>query len=263
MRLDPPDHISYSYLHLLACPYSAFLRYEAAIKSDSSGYLVLGTSLHNVLEYAHKEQDFDLKSWVRMFKEQYNGLIVEEDVVINYPQLKKLEADGVDILEVYNGQVQSGKITKRPVDVEKEFSIPFLGTKIVGRIDKVEEGTVIDYKSGSFKPDAWSLRHNIQLTVYYWAHYEIYGFYPKILRWHHLRTGEFLDTERTIDDIDQVKRMIDNALKMRENGIFFRVYNDSVCGNGTGRGIQCDYRGKICDSAEIEDQALRRLGFRS
>lgn len=263
MHLDPPDHISYSYIHLLACPYAAFLRYEAAIKGESSVWLALGNGLHYVLEYAHKEQDFDLKTWAKMFKGEYNRIIADEEVFVNYPQLKKLEGEGIDMLEVYHGQVESGQITRRPVDVEKEFSIPFLGTKIVGRIDKVEEGAVIDYKSGRYKPDPWSLRHNLQLTTYYWAHNEIYGFYPKRLVWHHLRTGELVETERTVADIDNLKRMIENALNMREQGMFHRIYNDQICGDGSGRGLSCDYRGATCDSQEIEEETLRKLGFKS
>lgn len=267
MSLPPLDHISYSFLHLLVCPYAAFIRYDAAIKGPSTVYLALGNALHLTLENAHKDFNFSLRSWVDSFREEYNRIINDEEVFVSYPQLKKLENDGITMLEVYHGQVELGQITKHPLDVEKEFRIPFAGTNIVGRIDKVEdedgELVVIDYKSGKSKPDPWLLRHNLQLTTYYWAGYELYGRYPKKLVWHHLRTGERLETERTQADIDNLKRMIENALMMREKGIRHRVYDQSICGDGSGRGISCDYRGSVCDNPTLEEETLVRLNGKS
>lgn len=267
MSLPLPDHISYSYLHLfMGCPYAAFLRYEAAMRGGSSVWLALGNGLHYTLEAAHRDNNFNLKSWASLFRAEYNRIINEEEVFVNYPQLKKSENDGISMLEMYHGQVESGQITKYPLAVEKAFRIPFAGTSIVGRIDKTEEDdglTVIDYKSGKSKPDAWSLRHNVQLTTYYWAGKEIYGRYPKKLVWHHLRTGERLETERTPKDIDNLKRMIENALLMREKGIIHRVYDDNICGDGSGRGMQCDYRGAVCDDEDLEQRTLAKIRLAS
>lgn len=261
--LPPLDHISYSFLSLLTCPYASFLRYDAGIKGPSTPYLALGNALHFVLENAHRDGLFNLKTWVGDFKAEYNRIITDEEIFVNYPVLRKLENDGITMLEVYHGQIESGQITKYPVDVEKEFRIPFAGTHIVGRIDKVEnedgELSIIDYKSGSKKPDPWLLRHNLQLTAYYWAGFEIYGRYPEKLVWHHLRTGERLETTRTPEDIDNLKRMINNALVMREQGIRHRIYNASICGDGSGRGISCDYRGSICDNPSLEEDTVKNL----
>lgn len=262
-QLPPLDHISYSFLNLLLCPYAAFIRYDAKIKGPTTVYLALGNSLHYVLESGHRDDNFDLTDWKKEFKREFNRIIEEDDVFVNYPTLKKCENDGLSMLEVYHGQVESGQITKYPLDVEKEFRIPIAGTYIVGRIDKVEEDenglTIIDYKSGSKKPDPWLLRHNIQLTAYYMAGNELYGRYPDRVAWHHLRTGEILYTERTQGDIEDLTRMVRNAVVMREQGIRHRVYNSSVCGDGSGRGISCDYRGAICDDPELEERTVEKL----
>jgi RecB family exonuclease len=261
--LPPLDHISYSFLHVLVCPYAAFLRYDAAIKAPSTVYLALGNSIHQVLENAHKEYNFNLRSWVDEFKEEYNRLINDEEIFVTYPILKKMESDGISMLEVYHAQIESGQITKEPLGVETDFRIPVSGTYLVGRIDKIEdrdgELTVIDYKTGKWKPDPWLLRHNLQLTAYYGAAFELYGRFPTKLIWHHLRTGEQLETTRTQADLDNLKRMIDNAVKMREQGIRHRVYDQSICGDGSGRGIQCDYRGETCDDPELENKTVARL----
>jgi len=264
MGIPPPDHISYSYLHLLVCPYSAFLRYEAGLRGGSSPWLALGNGLHTTLEVAHKEQDFNLRSWIDLFKTEYNRIINDEEVFVSYPQLKKLETEGITMLEVYHGQIEIGQITKTPLDVEKDFRIPVAGTFLVGRIDKVEDDgelSIIDYKSGKSKPDAWSLRNNLQLTAYYWAGFEIYGRWPKKLIWHHLRTGEQLVTERTQEDVWNLRVMIDNAVQMREQGIRHRIFHDSICGDGSGRGVSCDFRGAVCNDKELEARTVAQLDY--
>jgi RecB family exonuclease len=262
-QLPTLDHISYSHLNMLACPYSAFLRYEARIKGAPTVYIVLGNALHEVLEKAHKEQNFSLQEWVKDFKRFYNDEIEQNEVFVNYPTLRKLENDGIGMLEGYHGQIESGQITKYPLDVEKEFRIPVAGTFLVGRIDKTEDEddglTVIDYKSGAKAPDPWLLRHNLQLTAYFWAAFEIYGRWPTRVAWHHLRTGEILYTTRTQDDVENLKKMIQNAVTMREQGIRHRVYNSSICGDGSGRGVSCDFRGPICDDPELEERTVAKL----
>jgi RecB family exonuclease len=251
------DHISYSYLHLLACPYAAFLRYEAALRGPTTIYLALGSAIHFALEVAHKEDNFDLAYWIKLFKVEYNRIISEEEVFVSYPQLKKLESEGMTMLEVYHAQTESGQITKHPLDVEKEFRIPIAGTFLVGRIDKIEqdadgEYSVLDYKTGKGKPDGWFLRHNVQLTAYYWACFELYGRYPKKLIWHHLRTGELLETERTQADVEQLKVMITNAVHMKDINMRHRIFHEKVC-------EWCDYRGAICDDLELEQRVVDNL----
>lgn len=253
------DHISYSFLHLLACPYAAWLRYEAALRGPTTPWLALGNGLHLALEVTHKEGPFNLKNAVTLFMSEFHRIIDEENVLINYPMLKKLEAEGTEMLGVYHGQISSGIIEEYPLDVEKEFSIPIAGTRLVGRIDKIEyiEGVGYvgtDFKSGKSKPDAWNLRHNLQLTAYYWAIHEIYGEYPARMQWHHLRTGEILETERTPYDIQNLKDMVTNAVTMREQGIRHRIFHDQVCG-------WCDYRGAVCDDQDLEQKLLESKEF--
>lgn len=249
------DHISYSYLHVLACPYAAFLRYEAALRGPTTPHLALGSALHTTLELGHKENDFNLKNWAKIFSAEYNRIILEEDVFVSYPQLKKLENEGLLMLERYIVQVEAGQITKTNLELEKEFRIPIAGTYLVGRIDKIEldEERVIDYKSGGKKPTEWFLRHDLQLTAYYWAYFEEYGKYPKAVAWHHLRTGEVIETERTPDDIEHLKIMINNAVVMNTMGMRHRIFHDRIC-------EWCDYRGAVCDDLELEKKVVESRG---
>lgn len=253
-----PDHLSYSHLHLLACPYAAWLRYEAALKGPTSIHLALGSALHHSLEHTHREGAFNLKKAVDLFKKEYNRIVIDEDVFVGYPQLKKKETEGVEMLELYDAQITKNTIKDFPLAVEKEFEIPIAGTKLVGKIDRIDwiqetdDYEVSDYKSGSKKPDAFDLRHNLQLTAYAWACLILYGKLPRMLYWHHLRTGEKLPTVRTLQDIEDLKVMIANAVKMKDMGIRHRIYHDGVCN-------WCDYRGEVCEDTDLEANILKSL----
>lgn len=247
-------HISYSYLHLLACPYAAFLRYEAALRAPMNEYLALGNSLHLALELSYETGTFNATNAGNIFTKEFHRLIDEENIFLGYPKKRKMEADGLGMLALYASDVEAGKIPSNPIAHEVEFKIPFEDTFIVGRIDKMEFDPafgydVIDYKSGSAEPDAWFLRHNIQLTVYAWACQELYGELPHRVKWHHLRNGKILSTERTQDDINDVKRMISNVLSMNRQGIHYRVFHEKIC-------QWCDYSGDICDDKELEAQVM-------
>ena len=248
-------HISYSYLHLLACPYASFLRYSAAVKGPTTEYIALGNALHHALEIAHKETGiFNFRQAIILFQAEFMRIIEDEQVAVGWPKLKKMESEGIEMLEKYDAQVTSGILSASPMALEVKFSLPFMGTEIVGRIDKVEhiEGVgyvITDFKSGATKPTAWDLRHNVQLSTYAWACLELYGEMPAKVVWHHLRTGELLESPRTDQDINDVKLMVTNAIKMDEMGIRHRIFHEKVCGF-------CDFRGAMCEDRELEQSAL-------
>lgn len=243
--------ISYSKLHLLACPYAAFLKYEAAIKGPTTPWIARGNAIHTALEKAHKVTPFNLPHAVQVYKDEFSRIIEEEDVAIGWPQLKKMESEGIQMLEKYSDKVASGIVSQTPLALEAEFKLPFLETSVVGKIDKVERDEfgyiVTDYKTGKAKPDKWFLRHNLQLTAYAWACQELYGELPYKLIWHHLATDELLETERTELDIKDLKVTIGNALSMHDSGIKHRIFHEQVCG-------QCDYQGATCDDRDLEEE---------
>jgi len=252
-----PQHLSYSHLHLLACPYAAWLRYEHALKGPTTPWLALGTSLHHAIEKAHMNGPFDLKFAVDLFKTEFQRIITDEEVFIGYPLLVKLRGEGMDMLGLYNAQVKDGKIKNNPLALEKTFEIPIAGTKLVGKIDKIEiddeDGEYIgtDFKSGKAKPQEFDLRHNLQLTAYYWAIFDLYGRYPKKMVWHHLRTGEFFETTRTPQDVEDLKTMISNAVFMKQNNVRHRIFHDGVCN-------YCDYKPTICEDYQLESELIAK-----
>lgn len=218
-------------------------------------YLALGNALHLALELAYKSTGvFDGPLAAKTFTSEFKRLIDEEEIFIGYPKTKKMEAEGLNMLALYVSQVEKGQIAEKPLAHEVEFKIPYEKINVVGRIDKVEFDPaigyhIIDYKSGSKEPDSWFLRHNLQLTAYAWACQELYGELPAKVIWHQLRTGKQLETQRTQQDIDDLKRMISNALFMDKHDIRHRIFHEQVCN-------WCDFAGAICDDRELEERIV-------
>lgn len=242
--------ISYSYIHTFACPYAAFLRYEGHLRGPVTPPLALGNAVHYALEQGHKET-WKLDLVLKLFMKEHARIIDVDNVFITYPQLRKDEGAGKEMLILYDDGLQKGKF-EAPVEVEREFEIPFEDEVIiVGKMDKFGPGSVVDYKSGQKKPDPWFLRHNLQFTTYAWAHQEIQGYLPEKLYWHHLRTGELLPTERTQQDVDELKTMLHNALEMNRQDIRYRIYHEQVCN-------WCPFKGDICDDRHLEQELVEK-----
>lgn len=262
ITIKPITRISYSFLHLLACPYASWLRYSAAIKGPQNEYAARGTALHKALEEEHKDgKNFDLSSAIDIFKKEFLRIVEDDDVFVQWPKFKKMEGEGVEYLERYYIDLKEGKFPA-PTFVEEEFVIPFEGIEVVGKIDVQEDGdelVVVDYKSGSPKPDPWMLRHNLQFTCYAWATLVKHNRLPDKLIWHHLKSGDRLETIRTMEDIEQLKQIIRNALLMNKEGIKHRIFHENVCD-------LCEYSGTrgrknaICDDTEREREIIEAMG---
>jgi CRISPR/Cas system-associated exonuclease Cas4 (RecB family) len=233
-------------------------------------YLALGNAVHLALEKAYTIPDeytlylptVALEDTVALFLKEFRRIIEDDEVFATYPQLKKAEAEGIEMIaRYYAKEIDMPHPDREVIGVEQEFKLPISGIEIVGKIDRIDRTSqgieVIDYKTGSKKPDDWFLRRNLQFTAYYWATHELYGEYPTRVGWHHLRTGETLYQEREPWDIEQLKRIIDNTVKMSEQGMRHRVYHEKVCD-------WCEYsgHGNECDDHELEQKILEKASAR-
>ena len=254
--------LSYSYLHTLSCTYQTFLRYEGRLRGDTTHYLALGNAVHLALEKMYGPGPtysvvLNLEQTIKAFMIEFSRIIKDDDVFVSYPQLKKAEAEGTEMIQRYFKQMEKGLISKTPFAVEAAFEIPISGILLIGKIDKVEktsEGlTLIDYKTGQKKPDDWFLGRGYQFSAYALACKEIYGEYPTKIIWHHLRTGTFIETVRSEWDIDNLKHIIETAITLNKHDIRFRVYHEKVC-------EWCPFSGKggACDDKELEQEILTK-----
>jgi len=256
--------MSYSFIHTYACPYANFLRYDAGIKPVTSKFIALGNGFHYALEMTHKDLEWDLKNAIDRFKLEFKRIIEDEDVFISFPEIKKMEAEGVEMVVTYDNVISSGYLPPNPLGVEVEFKLMVGDQEVVGRIDRLDGGPgnyeLTDFKTGSKQPDPWFLNHNQQFTVYALAIQEMYGEIPKKLYWYQARTGKLLETTRTQDDIDEFRETVTNIAFMRENKIRHRVFHEAVC-------QWCDYsegwgnKSGICADKKLEKELIKKVDF--
>lgn len=221
--------------------------------------LALGNALHHSLEKVYEHPVFSLDTAIKLFLEEHRRIVKDDDVFISYPEIKRNESEGTEMLSRYWKGVNKGLISDAPHAVEQEFELEIAGTKIVGKIDKIEktdEGYIVyDYKTGRKEPDSWFLRHNLQFTAYWWATKELYGEYPIKAVWHHLRNGKLIETTRDDWDIAQLKRLVEASVKLQEQDIRPRIYHEKVCD-------WCPYSGDICDDPNLEQEILDKRVMR-
>lgn len=215
--------------------------------------LALGNALHHALEKGHLVPALSLETFITLFLDEHRRIIKDEDVFISYPEIKRGESEGTQMLQRYWKGVERGIYSDKPKAVEQQFELDIEGTRIVGKIDKIEEtdkGIIVyDYKTGRKEPDSWMLRHNLQFTAYWWATKQIYGEYPIKAVWHHLRNGKLLETERNDWDIDQLKQLVVTSIKLQEQDLRPRIYHERVCD-------WCPFSGDICDDPNLEQKIL-------
>jgi CRISPR/Cas system-associated exonuclease Cas4 (RecB family) len=249
------ERLSYSFLHSTACGYQNFLRYEGKIKGPVTAPLLLGNSVHYALEKGHLTDNRTLDTFLTLFLDEHRRSVQDDDVFIAFPEIKQNENEGTNMLSRYWDHMQKGRIQQNPLAVEQEFELEIAGTKLQGKIDKVElqnDGyVVIDYKTGRREPESWFLRRNLQFTAYWFACKEIYGEYPVRAIWHHLRNGKQIETARTEWDITNLEQNIRETQAMLDQDMRRRIYHEKVCG-------WCPYMGSICDDPNLEQTILDR-----
>jgi len=85
----------------------------------------------------------------------------------------------------------------KTLGVEKDFSIELQGTKVIGKIDRVDllendQLLILDYKTGSvdFTPDHLAQGNNFQALLYWLGAQEAFGFPPAAMIFYDLKKGE-------------------------------------------------------------------------
>ena len=160
------------------------LHYYGGMRGPTTKHLALGNALHVALEKGHKGV-WDFEYTISTFQDEFTRILKDDEVFIPYPEIRKYEAMGIEMISIYNRELVKGNILL-PTEVEKEFKLPLAeGVVAVGKIDKIITPSptggiiVVDYKSGQKEPTPWFLRHNLQFTCYAWAAQILYGEYPK------------------------------------------------------------------------------------
>lgn len=178
------------------CKRLYYFNYRDRNRGLTNPATIMGSALHYAIEQ-HLRTGLNP---IVLFSQDYERRIeeaAEGRQVKNYDKANAIKRTGFEII----GNIQWNKLNPRSLDdIEKKFTLPFPNEKapiayITGIIDLITiDGFIIDHKSSSRLPTAHALEHDPQFIIYYWAYKQLENKVPVGVLWHHLRTGEFHNT---------------------------------------------------------------------
>jgi putative RecB family exonuclease len=242
------------------CPYKFKLRYIDKIKPEIEKSIEahLGTCVHDTLEWIYtevKEKNISpqieemLIYFTEKWKENYN-----EDIVI----VKDLSPEdyynkGIKFLIDYHQKYSPFR--DGTLELEKRITLN-LGEnnehKITGFIDRLvfnpttEEYEIHDYKTANTLPTKEKIEEDRQLALYSIAIKESFGNSKKVkLVWHYLAHNTRIESRRTDEQLEQLKKEILTLIKKIETAKDFPRKRSILC-------KWCEYQ-NICKEKAIKE----------
>ncbi|BAL81040.1 RecB family exonuclease [Caldisericum exile] len=247
-------YLSYSKIATyVKCPLRYKFIYIDNLETEIKPYFSLGNSIHKVLEkfYSPNENFKVLK------KDPYKYLIELLDkhwISAGYKnEIEEIKAKN-EAKEMLTAYYRENIFGFTPAfEVESEFSIPFLGLELRGRLDRVDsvgkDFVIIDYKTNNFLSDSFREEEILQPVIYKIAGNYKYGKSIKEISFHYLRKGKKINFDIGLYLIEKSKKRI---TEITEN-IFKGKFPPNVNGS--------------CNSCEFKDRceayALLKLSRKS
>ncbi len=239
----PPDLSASSIEQYDRCPLAYKLRHDWKIPERASAALQYGNAMHQALKAyfdgVKAGRPLDEESIITCFLDQFGKAVITEE-----EQRRRYEQDGREQLTRFLRSPQAqpaGEI----VENEKQFTVTIGGTKVRGRIDRMErvngaQVKIIDYKTGAAKTDE-DADKSLQLSVYALAakndHLE-----PVSLVFVNLKDGTAVETIRSAEELRSAEsKVIDVAARIADGQ--FEAKPGSHC-------RFCSYR-SICPDKEV------------
>lgn len=238
--------VSYSALNTYeTCPLKYKYQYIDKVSAEKSEAAVFGSHLHTVLQYYHSATpEPTLEDVLDYYSTHWKSTVYDDDAIE-----KARFSEGLEMLKAYVSSVQPSRI--QTIALEMPFQVevridgrkePIVVTGIIDRIDKLPDGRfeIIDYKTGKTLPSQQSVDENLQLSVYWMA---VRDKWPKrdmrgtVVSLYYLKHGEKIQSRRTVEDIDALKRMISGVVGNIESS-HFSPSPSALCS-------YCDFR-RIC-----------------
>ena len=119
------------------------------------------------------------------------------------------------------------------IDVNRPFELPIGDHQITGHIELVREIEfntrkiieVADFKTGNYKPDDFTLEHDLNLTVASYAFRHLYRSREDQLVYYMLKGGERFATARTSHHFEHLEQIVDQVATSIEDGHFYPRYS--------------------------------------
>jgi CRISPR/Cas system-associated exonuclease Cas4 (RecB family) len=222
-----------------SCPKKFYYEYVDRQESTKHIAAIMGTAVHKSIDSVysarrngHASQDVDILYHIAWTEE----FIRSPGAVYD----RKVFEDGLGIVKRYDFEKRTPNAT------EFEFRLPFPDPimpmcEIHGYIDQMYDWGLVDMKTSKRKPAQVLLDNDLQFIVYAWAFYNIVGENPNHVLWHHLRTGEDLEFNLSIDKVDLASRVVERILESQESSVWDRNVGEAC--------LFCSHR-RVCLGAD-------------
>ncbi len=232
--------------------YKYVLSHNDRPKDDKSIASLMGSALHKAIELKYR----DSASPTATFQNYMDN------------ELDKWEAAGYNIvgMEYLARNKKTGReiLTKfpwdrfNPLELEFNFTLPFPNAvnplvNINGIIDMMDmDGSVVDHKSSSYKPNQDELDHDPQFLLYYWAFEQMQGVPPYKIIWNHLRTNTLIEANVAHNYEFKLEQLTEDIMAMiKPAQAYARKEMDSYCRTKCAFYSRC--YGEIAANLNVDD----------
>ena len=203
------------------CPLAYKLRYDWRIPERATAALQYGNAMHQALKAyfdgAKAGRPPDEETVIACFLDEFGKAVIPED-----EQRRRYEQDGREQLARFLRSPLAhpgGEI----VENEKQFTVVIGGTKVRGRIDRLEriDGNrvkIVDYKTGRAKSEE-DAEKSLQLSVYALAAKND-NLEPTSLVFVNLKDGTEVETSRSSKDLLDAECRVTNVAQRIADGEF-------------------------------------------
>lgn len=198
----------------LACPTKYFWTYvdpRGKWYLKSKGYFSFGTSLHNVLQRFHDQEDSGVTT-----TEQAIAALEESWIDAGYSsqdEMMQALGEGKDLLATYIEKVSQEPVRAETVFVEKMFRRDLGPFVLIGRIDRIDENTdgtydIVDYKSGRTDVRPEQVHDDLAMSCYQLLLESEFPDHPRRATIIALKTGKKASASLSQDELDQFRQDI-------------------------------------------------------
>ena len=200
-------------------------RYWYRVKKPKSAianvHMVFGSIVHTSIERLEKKDrelgkliGWSLHEWERRMASSGRGFL---------DKLPKPPKSFKRMYENYIELIRPRLQTPAEEDgVEKFFKIPLdypnmdTDTYFVGKIDRIDNGNIYDWKTSGKLPDKYDLS-DTQFYAYWWAYRELYKENPKDILYGHLNSGNVYNISMDTLLLDNFGVLLDSTAEMLYN----------------------------------------------